>query len=115
LFLQERWPELGALLRNHQYEGALGGAYALAFRSILERDKAALARGLTAIAQKEWAQWQNPRLVRAFGVVSFGAVAIIRLARRAGIDVKIAAPTVPERLCGEVARVSRPAIAGRRP
>ena len=110
LYMEQRWNELGALLRNHQYEGALGGAYALAFRSILERDRNGLGRALAAIAQKEWQQWQNPRLTRAAGVVSFGAVALARLAKRAGMEIPSPHPTVPERLYGEVAKAQRPAL-----
>ena len=106
LYLNESWHELGALLRTHQYEGALGGAYALAFRAILERDLRTLERALAAIAVREWANWQNPRLVRAAGVVSFGAVAITRLARGAGMAIGSVGPTVPERLCGDIARVT---------
>ena len=115
LYLQERWTELGTLLRTHQYEGALGGAYALAFRALMERDRAALTRALAAIAQKEWQLWQNPKLTRAAGVVSFGAVALARLARRGGIDIKPTAATVPERLCGDFLAPRRPLAAPSQP
>ncbi|MBC7793939.1 MAG: hypothetical protein H7Z43_09535 [Clostridia bacterium] len=105
LYLDERYEELGNLVRNHQYEGALGGAYALAFRSLVEPNLEALHRALKGIAEKEWAQWQNARLTRAAGVVSLGAVGISQLARRAGMAVRSVGPTIPEKLLGEVARL----------
>lgn len=104
LYLEERFDELGTLVRNHQYEGALGGHYALAFRALVERDLPSLNRALKGIAEKEWSQWQNPRLTRAAGVVSVGAVGISQLARRAGLAVQSPGPTVPEKLFGELVR-----------
>jgi hypothetical protein len=105
LYLEERYEELGNLVRNHQYEGLAGGAYALAFRALVERDLPSLTRGLKGIAEKEWGQWQNPRLVRAAGIVSLGAVGISQLARAAGMAVRSVGPTVPEKLFAEVARL----------
>lgn len=95
LYLDGRVAELRELLRAHQYEPGLRGAYVEGFDSLIAGDVISLERAVRNVARLEWEGWQDPRRVRGAGVVSLGSLALVRLASDRQLSLRLELPSVP--------------------
>ncbi|MEK7706205.1 MAG: Imm49 family immunity protein [Myxococcota bacterium] len=98
LYLEGRTQELRELLRAHQYEPGLRGAYVEAFVALLGADVVGLGRALRNVARLEWDSWQDPQRVRGAGVVSLGGLALATLASERRMTLTLEVPTIPRAL-----------------